>query len=191
MKTLKLVALVILTTIAVHATAQDQGARFSFELNAGPAFSLQDLGNTDLQTGLGFEGILHYRIMPHVGVYAGWGWNKFAADETFQGIEADFEETGYLFGLQFKHPIKKSNLSWFVRGGGLYNHIEVENNDGDIVEDTGHGLGYHVGSGLEINLSKTWRLSPLVTIHSLSRDLDTVTLDLRNLSTRVGIVKFF
>ena len=195
MKTLKLFTILILVTLSIDAAAQDQGSRFSFELNAGPSIALQELGDTDLKTGVGFEGLLHYRFMPHLGAYAGWGWNKFASDETFAGADVDFEETGYVFGLQFKHPINESSLSWYVRGGGLYNHIEVENSDGDIIEDTGHGLGLHAGTGLDIQLSNKWSILPSVTFHSLSRDLDgdgiNTTLDLTYLSGRIGILKSF
>jgi hypothetical protein len=195
MKTLKLFTILILVALSIDAAAQGQGSRFSFELNAGPSITLQELGDTDLKTGVGFEGLLHYRIMPHLGAYAGWGWNKFASDETFAGADVDFEETGYVFGLQFKHPINQSSLSWYVRGGGLYNHIEVENSDGDIIEDTGHGLGFHAGTGLDIQLSNKWSILPSVTFHSLSRDLDgdgiNTTLDLTYLSGRIGILKSF
>src|SRR6056297_543959 len=195
MKTLKLLTTLIIVLFATNATAQDQASRFSFELNGGPSFALQELGDTDLKTGGGFEGLLHYRFMPRLGAYAGWGWNKFASNETFEGADVDFEETGYVFGLQFKHPINQSSLSWYVRGGGLYNHIEVENTDGDIIEDTGHGLGFHAGTGLHIQLSNKWSIIPSVTFHSLSRDLNSdginTTLNLIYLSGRVGILKTF
>lgn len=195
MKTLKLLSILILVLFTTNASAQDQGSKFSFELNAGPSIALQELVDTDLKTGGGFEGLLHYRFMPHLGAYAGWGWNKFASEETFAGADVDFEETGYVFGLQFKHPINQTSLSWYVRAGGLYNHIEVENSDGDIIEDTGHGLGFHAGTGLDIQLSNKWSIIPSVAFHSLSRDLDgegiNTTLDLTYLSGRVGILKRF
>ncbi len=195
MKTLKLFMLLIFSIAGTQVSAQDQTSTFSFELNAGPSFALQELGGTDLQTGLGFEALLHYRFMPHLGAYAGWGWNKFASDETFLGSDVDFEETGYVFGLQFRHPISQSSLSWYVRAGGLYNHIEVENGDGDIIEDTGHGLGFHAGAGLGIEVADTWSITPSVMFHSLSRDLDanggSTSLDLSYLSGRVGFVKSF
>ena len=195
MKTLKLVTF-ILVTFAVSVTqAQDRSSKFSFELNAGPSYATQSLAGSDLKLGVGFEGLLHYKFIPHLGVYAGWGWNKFASDETFEGIEADFEETGYQFGLQYSHPIRSSGTSWFVRAGGLYNHIEVEDPDGEIVGDTGHGLGYHAGTGMEISLGSKWSLTPVVKFHSLNRDVEinanNRNLDLKYLSLRIGLTRAF
>lgn len=169
MRSLKISALLIFTLIATNVFAQNSTSKFSFELNAGPSLATQDLGDTDLNMGVGFEGVFSYRFMPHLGVYAGWGWNKFASDESFEGIDADFEETGYVFGLQFKHPFQSSEISGVVRAGGLYNHHEIENPDGDIVWDTGHGLGYQVVAGIELPVGEKWRLAPTIKYHSLSR----------------------
>jgi opacity protein-like surface antigen len=195
MKSFKLLVFILLSVIAVNAHAQDSGSRFSFELNAGPSFATQDLGGTDLKIGAGFETLFHYRLQQHVGVYAGWGWNRFGTDEPFQQVDADFEETGYVFGLEFSHPIQDTPLGWSVRAGGLYNHLEIENSDGDIVWDSGHGLGYHAGAGLEFQIAEKWSLNTIALFHSLSRSVDVdennVSLDLSYISARVGIVRAF
>lgn len=195
MKTKELMALILLTVLSVNSIAQESDKRFGFELSGGASFATQKLGGADLNTGLGFEGIFHYRFMPHLGVYAGWGWNKFAADKSAIGADLDFEETGYVVGLQFKHPIGSSPMSYYVRAGGLYNHIEVENDEGDIIHDTGHGFGWQLAGGIDIPLGKNWSLTPGVKFNALSRDLDedgvSTALDLNYLSVRVGILKKF
>ncbi len=173
MKTKELVAITLFSLFALNSFAQPQQSRFSFELNSGPSIANKDLGGADLNIGAGFEGILHYRVMPHVSAHLGWGWNKFSADQSFAGPDMDFEETGYIFGLQFKHPFKNNSLSWFVRASGLYNHIEIENEDGDIIEDTGHGLGLQFAGGLDILLTNTWSFTPSLKLNSLSRDLES------------------
>mgnify|MGYP006279572019 CR=1 FL=1 len=156
---------------------------------------MKDLGGTDLNIGAGFEGLFHYSVQQHLGVYAGWGWNRFGTDESFQGIDADFEETGYVFGLKFSHPIQYTPLSWSVRAGGLYNHLEIENSDGDIVRDSGHGLGYHAGAGLEFQIAEKWSLNTTAVFHSLSRSIDAdetnVPLDLSYITARVGFARTF
>lgn len=195
MKTLKLSILLVLTFTTTSLFAQSEASKYSFEFNVGPSLATQSLGNTDLNMGLGFEGTFTYRFMPHLGVYAGWGWNKFAADEQFEGIEADFEETGYVFGLEFKHPFETSDISWLLKAGGIYNHLEIENPDGDIVWDTGHGLGFQLVAGIEVPVGEKWSLTPTVKFHSLSREIDvngnTRDLDLRYLGLRVGLVRSF
>lgn len=195
MKTRVLFTLISLAIFVKFSIAQESEKRFGVEVSTGASVATQKLGGSTLNPGVGFEGILHYRFMPHTGVYGGWGWNKFGADESFAGNDVNFEETGYVFGLQFKHPIKNAPMSYYFRGGALYNHIEIENEDGDILEDSGHELGWQLAAGIDINLGKNWSLTPGVKFNSLSCDVDhnntNVPLDLRYLQLRVGILKTF
>lgn len=186
--------ILMIASSAIFAQNTDQ--RFGFELNAGPSFSVTELNGTELNPGFGFEGVFHYRFMPHTGVYAGWGWNRMAADESFAGNDMCFEETGYIFGLQFMHPIAESRFSYYLRAAALYNHIESENADGNIINDSQHGLGYQVGGGVNLNLPKNWSLSAGLKYNSLSRETEfeniPETLDYKYISAlRIGIVKHF
>lgn len=168
---------------------------FSFEFRTGVDFATQELGNADLNTGFGFEGTFAYRFMPHLSAYAGWGWHRFASDNSFAGSSVDFEETGYTFGLQFLHPLGATQLDYFVRAGGIYNHIEAENSDGDITADSGHGLGWQAETGLAFDIGNKWQLRPGVRYRSLSRDIEigntTTDTDLSYFEFGVGIAKFF
>ncbi|HAF27708.1 MAG TPA: opacity protein [Bacteroidales bacterium] len=194
MKTKKLVTIAIFTMITMISMAQENEKRFGVELNGGVSFATRELGGLNLNTGVGFEGVFHYRFMQHLGAYAGWGWNKFSTDDTFAGSDVDVEETGYVLGLQFKHPIASSPLSYYVRLGGLYNHLEFEEGD-DIIEDTGHGLGFQLAGGVEIELGSNWSINPGFKFNALSRDLDNsgikTELDLNYINVRVGIIKRF
>jgi hypothetical protein len=160
--------LVLLFTLLTSTDAIGQG-RWSVSLRPGINFATQDLGTTELKTGFGIEGTLGYRFMPHLGAYAGWSWNKFAAENTNNDL--DFEETGYCFGLQFIHPIGGSGINYLLRAGGLYNHIEVENKDGDLISDSGHGLGWELEAGLAFPVGRRFQLVPGLRYRSLSRDL--------------------
>lgn len=172
--------------------AQD---RFAVELRVGASFATQELGDADLSTGFGFEGIFDYKFSPYLGAYAGWGWNQFSADQSFAGTDIDFEETGYLLGLQFTHAIADSALYVYVRAGGIYNHIEVENDDGDNISDSGHGPGWQVGAGLDIPLGSNWHLKPGVKFQALSREIEigeeTTPVNLTYFTVGVGIAKKF
>lgn len=195
MKIKALVVAIAMILVSVNVTAQEQDKRFGFELSGGPSFSTSGPGNTNLKTGAGIEGIFHYRFLQHTGVYAGWGWNRFASDASESFGNTDFEETGYVFGLQFKHPVGATNLKYYVRAGGLYNHIELENEDGDITQDSGHGLGWQLAGGLDISLGKTWSLTPGVKFNALNREIenagDKTDMDFNYISVRVGILKTF
>jgi hypothetical protein len=166
--------------------------RFSVEIGGDAAFATQDLGAADLGAGFGFDVAVAYRFLPHLSAYGGWGWHHFAADGLVGGMDVDAEETGYTFGLLFAHPLGTSPLGYFVRAGGVYDHIEFE---GDLAVDTGHGLGWQVGAGLVVPIGSAWQLMPGVQYRSLSRDLEigdvTTDLDLTYVTVRVGFARTF
>jgi len=192
-KVFTIVGMVMLLTSGIFA--QNSEKKFGFELNGGASLATKELSNTSLNAGGGFELLLHYRFMSHLGVYAGWGWNKLSAEKSFIGDDVCFEETGYIFGLQFIHPIGESPFSYYARAGGLYNHIETENAEGDIINDTGHGFGFQLASGVNYYLGKNWNLTGGVKFNSLSRDATfegvSKSFDYQYVSLRVGVVKQF
>jgi hypothetical protein len=77
-----------------------------------------------------------------------------------------------VFGLQYKHAIGSTPLSYYLRAGGLYNHIEIENADGDIIGDTEHGLGWQFAAGIDYSLGKNWSITPGLKFNSLARDVE-------------------
>jgi hypothetical protein len=58
------------------AMAQDC---FGVELFVDGSSATQELGNVDLETGVGFEANLTYRFLPHPSVHAGWSWQTGAS----------------------------------------------------------------------------------------------------------------
>jgi hypothetical protein len=194
MKT-KVLTLEMALFLTISMIAQENDKRFGFEFSSGLSLATGKLAGASLKPGLGFEGLLHYRFMPHLGLYGGWGWNRFAARNSFAGPEVCFEETGYVFGLNFKHPITNSKLDYYLRAGALINHIETENSDGDIVNDSKHGLGLQLAGGLNIKLGSNWSLAPGLKFNTLSRDTEfegtSRHLNYQYISARVGIAKSF
>jgi opacity protein-like surface antigen len=195
MKSLKVLFAAVLSIIAIQTNnAQDN---WSVELRPGINFATGDLADAELKTGFGAELAVSYNFMEHLGAYVGWGWNKFTSDSpSFAGSgDTDFEETGYTFGLQFIHPINNSSTSYLIRAGGIYNHIEAENSMGDITADSGHGLGWEIGAGIQAELGSNWNLRPQLGYRALSRDIEigsaTTDVDLNYFSIGVGIAKVF
>jgi len=180
--------LLVIVTLFFTFSMQAQN-RLSFELRGHSSFPTEDLGNTALQNGLGFEGMFDYRFLPHLSVYAGWGWNQMSTDVTVN--ELDVEETGYLFGLQFNHPIGDGWVSYYVRAGGTYNHLEIEDSSGDILDDSGHGLGYRIGLGLDITVLGNLHIKPGVKYQALTRDVNigavTTSVDHNYFAAGVGL----
>ena len=190
MKTQCLVITLFFALILINAQAQDNGSRWSLELNGGAGLPLQELAGTELETGLNLEATLHFRLLEHTGLYAGWGWAHFAGDD-----QLDYEETGYVMGLTFEHPFPQSAISYYLRAGALYNHLEIEDDSGEIIDDTGHGWGLQAAAGIDIPIGRKWSLTPGVKFHALNRGLETggqtKDLNLRYLSARMGIKKQF
>jgi opacity protein-like surface antigen len=180
--------------LLLAAGAVQAQSPFAMELRGGAAVPTADLDDTALKTGGGFEFTGRYRIMPHVLAYVGWDWFRFVTDEPFAGADFDVENTGYAFGLQFQHPLAGS-MEWLLRAGAVYNHIELEDNDGDIVADSGHEFGWEVGGGVSIPLNPRFALTPGVRYRTLSADLDVgagnVPVDLSYVAIELGIAYSF
>ncbi|WP_299215402.1 outer membrane beta-barrel protein [uncultured Aquimarina sp.] len=193
MRTLKIIIIAFLI-VSINETLFAQ-EKWSVEIRPGLKLPTKDIGDADLKVGFGFEATIAYNFMEHLAGYAGWGYNTFRAVNSFAGEDADFDETGYTFGLRFIHPIGDSSLSLLARAGGIYNHIEVESESGDINIDSGHGLGWEIGAGLDIDLGKNWSLRPQIGYRSLSRDLEitntTIDAKLNYISFDMGISKRF
>lgn len=155
----------------IYNTTEAQ-ERWSIALGSGVNFPTQDLTDANLSTGYGFEGTLAYSFLPHLSVYGGWGWNKFSADKSFAGSDIDFEETGYTFGLKFNHPLVSSKLDYSLGVGGTYNHIEIEDSNGENTADSGHGFGLQADAGISIPLSNRLFLAPGVRYRYLPQDVN-------------------
>jgi opacity protein-like surface antigen len=193
----KRVLLLVFICASLGCFAQEKESKFGIELGGGTSVALRKLDDAKLRVGGGFEGTLHYTFYKHLGAYAGWGWNRFASENSFAGTNCDFEETGYAFGLQFKHPIGNSPVSYYVRAGGLWNHIEIENSDGDMVKDSKHGFGYQLAGGIYIPFATHWSFNTGLKFNSLNRKNIEFSenvkrnLDLKYLSLRVSIILNF
>jgi Outer membrane protein beta-barrel domain len=184
---LQIILAIALITASFNAVAQK---KISFEIRPGVNFTTTNLGNASLKTGFGFEGAFAYKFMPHLAAYAGWSWNKFDAAKSFAGNDVNFEETGYTFGLQYTHPVENLQIGYMIKGGGTYNHIETENSEGKIINDTGHGLGWQLGAGVTIPVGYRCVFIPELRYRSLSRDInigETKTpVDLNYISAGLG-----
>jgi outer membrane protein with beta-barrel domain len=195
MKTLK-ITLVALCLVVAAAPAQAERP-WALELRAGGGPS-SDPESVALDAGFGFEPLLEYRFMPHALAYGGWDWHHFASDQSFAGTNMDFEETGYAVGLRFEHPFGGETgvgPAWWVRAGATYNHIEIENPDGDIIGDSGHGFGWEAGAGATFHVAERWSLTPGMRYRALTRDITvsgaTSTVDLNYVLFEVGISRSF
>jgi len=183
----------ILLLFSTSALAQD---RFGIELRVGPDFATQDLGDANLNTGFGSEVVFSYQFIPRLAGYAGFGYGRSTVDgNSFAGSDAIVEETGYTFGVQFIQPVRASRFGYFLRAGGVYNHLEIEDDASSLSADSGHGFGWQVGAGPVVTLGQNWRVMPGLRYRALSRDITIgdvkSDLDRTYLSAGVGVMWMF
>lgn len=179
----------LIVAVLFSAGAARAQSPFSMEVRGGAALATADLGDATLKTGAGVELTGAFRVMQHMHVYAGWDYHNFAMDTPFYGGNYDLEVTGYAFGLQFQHPLASSTSGW-LRAGGLYNHLELENISGATVADSGHELGWEVGGGLRIPIGLNIALTPGVRYRTLSAELDVGQkrpVDLSYVAAEIGL----
>lgn len=190
MKTTQLIIVVLLFVgLTYSAVAQE---RWMAEFRPGISFPTQKLDGADLTTGFGFEAKVSYYLMPHLSAYAGWGWNQFKIKDTnLNDPKIDVEEAGYTFGLELTIPIGTPPLSYFVNGGAVYNHIELENYTVQSSVDTDHGLGWQIGAGIAYEFVENWKLRPEIRYRSLSRELkienNNIDLTLNYVGFGIGV----
>ena len=190
MKQIKRIMLIIL--FIVICSTSDAQNKWSIEFRPDINFPSEDFGDSKIKTGYGFELTGSYYFMEHLSAYVGWSYNTFIIEDS----NFDIDETGYTFGLQFIYPFGKSeSLSYLLRAGATYNHIEIKDNYGDTISDTGHGLGYQIEAGLNYYLGLNFDLRPTLRYRVLSRDVSTenttLNIDLNYLSFGLGIAKSF
>ncbi|PQV47810.1 outer membrane protein with beta-barrel domain [Jejuia pallidilutea] len=188
----KLKFIIVVLSLAFYTISSFSQNKWSAEFRPNIDFPTKDFVDSNIKTGFGFEIAVNYRFMEHLGAYVGWGYNNFNIKDS----DIDFDETGYTFGLQFIHPIASSqSLSYLFRAGAIYNHIEVEDNDGNIIDDSGHGLGWEVGAGLNYHLGSNWNLRPQIGYRALSRNLNIegtkTNIDVNYIAIGIGIAKTF
>ncbi len=186
---------VVALLIALPVESQD---RWTLDVRGGPALSIRDVGQDELNTGFGFEGSVGYRLLDYIAAYAGWDWHRFSADQSFAGPNTDFGESGFAYGLRFERPYSgetSSGLAYRFRVGGTYHQIEIQDEDGEVIADSGYGIGWEGGFGITFPLSDRWRLSPAGRYRSLTRDVtigNTVTeVDLQYLALDLGVTWSF
>jgi len=194
----------VLAPVAPYAQPAPTASRFSLEVSGDGALPVSKFRGADLDAGFGLGANVRVRVQQHLLAYAGWEWHRFATNELIVASKNDVEETGYTFGLRFEHPFRgdgtadqgrASGVGYWVRAGGLYNHVEIENDAGTIIGDTKHGLGWELGGGLTIPMTQRLALTPGVRYRSLTRDLtlgsSTRSATLAQVNAMVGLTIAF
>lgn len=186
------------TAMAMASSVNVAGAqnRFSVDLRVAGAAPIEKLAGADLSAGLGLGATVALRLQPHLHLYGGWDVLAFQTEQSFAGADRDFVETGYTYGLRFEHPFGAATaLLYRLEAGGTFKHVEIENEDGDIIADSDHTVGFELGAGVVLNARQSWRIVPMLRLRSLAPEfaVGAVTTDgtLRYVAVEVGVSRRF
>lgn len=176
--------------LAFGAGAVQAQERVSLELRGGAAIPTADLGDAALNPGAGIGFNVAVRFLPYMQAYGGWDWVRFTTDQPFAGSDFDVENTGYAFGLQLKQSLF-GNVSGWLRAGGLYKHIELENDALAEAIDSGHELGWEAGGGVSIPLTDRLAVTPGLRYRTFSADVEvnnvSIPVDMSWLGIEIGL----
>jgi hypothetical protein len=180
-----LAALVVATfVLPVTVDAQAQ-PRWTLDVRGSAAIPTADVEGHELGTGFGGRATLGYRILARTGAYVDWDWHAFAPDRSFAGGSVGFEESGFTLGIGLRRPLRADDAegpALGIRAGGTYNHVELEDSRGREIADSGYGLGWEAGAGLDFGISESVRVTPGLRYRSFSRPVQ-----IESTRTEVGL----
>jgi opacity protein-like surface antigen len=150
---------------------------FSVELRAGAALPTGDFGE-GLNTGWTAGLTAQYNFTPMIGVYGGYSFTSFGADEEEVGEDEDvnINDRGFNAGLRASFAPMAAGLSPWIKGGLVYNELEFEVDGESLTSDS--KLGFEVGGGLAFPLGPRISITPGVTYTAYSFDDEDLDLDL-------------
>lgn len=145
-------------------------AQHNWSLNFRPAanFASNYLGDATLKNGFGAEATIGFQIFPQIAAYAGWGWNQFSTDNLYEYSHVDVQENGYKAGLTFTQPLGNSKINYLLGAGAIYKHLEIEDSEGTILNDSKYGLGFEAETGFVFLLGEKFNLSPTIRYQELN-----------------------
>lgn len=150
------------------------------EVRGGYAIPTGDLGDSDVEDGLGFGVNAQLSVMPMLSVYGGWERYSFGIDMGDTDADGDVVDSGFRVGLQAGLPFTPFiGVSPFVFAGGIYNSTSLEGSGGgvSVSVDSDRSVGYELGGGLAIPVGPALQLTPAVRYRSHSVEFDDVDTD--------------
>lgn len=140
------VTLTLLLSLVCYPVLADHG--ISLEAKVGNAIDASNNISRGFQ--VQYENTL-YKVFRY---YIGWGYSIFNYDHQNSNESYDIEQTGYSFGIKSMQNFLSIDTSLYA--GITYKHYEHELDSIDLMEDSGHDLGYELGFIMAIPINQSW-----------------------------------
>lgn len=180
----------LLTCNIIHAQSG-----WNMSLRPSVNYATQNLATSHLNLGYGFEGMAGYEFNSHFEASGGGSWNMFTASQSFADCKTAFIETGYTMQLQYKHNIGSSKSQYVLKGGAVYNHIRVQNQQGYLVTDSQRRLGWQAEAGVAFQMGQFFQIMPGIRYRQLSNQVEfekiNIPMKLTYVSTGVSLIWSF
>lgn len=193
--TFALAALAAVAFTGTQANAQS-ALPLAFEVRGGVVLPTGDWGEL-ASTGFGLNGNVTFNVTPVLGIYGGYTFNRFGINDDLgeEGDDLNFTEQGFDVGVKarFASPTGFPATPFF-RGGAIFHKIGLGGGDIDPDEDLDSDmkLGFEVGGGVEVGLSRNITLTPQVGYSQFNPsddddDVDDDSIDVSNVTLGVGV----
>jgi len=188
------VVALLLVTSPTLASAQETG--WNFQQRGGLALAVEDFGDADLGVGYGIRLTGGYQFPQRIGLYAGWTWFRFNTDESFAGPDTEVDESGFLAGVRYEHPVRLGGPATIqLEVGTGWNEVELESGDGTLVATSEREFAWTAGAGVQFALGDGWSVGPSLRFRALSPDFTGAgagaETNLNHLSVDVGVSQRF
>jgi opacity protein-like surface antigen len=177
------------TTLAAQLPQQ-----LSAEVRVGAGIPTGDFAD-GLSAGLGIGGILAYRVIPELDVFAGYSSQSFGVDDDpeFEGVDLDVNDSGFAIGGRFFVPGLPSVAPW-LQAAVLLHELEVTGREQGVSVSlsSDREVGFEIGGGLEIPVAANIGVTPGIRYRQYSVDFDLeddgpVSGDVTYLTLDVGV----
>lgn len=125
------------------------------------SFPTSKFEGNELRPGFGADLKVMYRVMPHLKMVGGWGFQSFDSKESEDTTgQTEIRESAFVFGFELRLPVSDNSLQYFLYAGGLTGQIALENLAINLDTRSDYDIGWEVGVGIQYYVDSNWSFKP-------------------------------
>jgi opacity protein-like surface antigen len=174
MKRIQVVFATAAIALSAPAIVEAQQLPLAIEVRGGAYIPTGDFAE-GVGTGFGLGGIVSYRVIPALDIYAGYSWQSFPIDddEEFDDVDIDIEDSGFAVGVRFEVPAA-ANLGPWIRAGLILHQAKFSGSDGSVSVSftSDRTAGLELGGGVAIPVTPNLSITPGVSFRTYKPTFD-------------------